>query len=327
MPAKKKAAVKKKATTVKKTQTKNTKPAPAKVEPEKVEPDKPGTVKQEADNKEKAEVIQPTNTLIVQPEQPTLIKNPLDSLGDLFHPIDVEWRVQQCGVSNNKPWAMVLAYITNRAIMQRLDDVCGVGNWKNEFKEAPCNSGFMCGISIRVNDEWVTKWDGAEFDKSNDIDDTKTAISNSMKRAAVQWGIGRYLYKLETMFTDCTMQKVDGWHRARTRDRQTIYWRKPDLPKWAIPKKVNELEMENHVFLQFASAQQVEIINQLIDITGSDLKILLNFANDKLNTSYKNIAQFSSSDGDWLIAQLVMKQDKLNNMNKGQVNIEAPAQV
>ena len=38
---------------------------------------------------------------------------------------DIEWRIQQQGLSNGMPWALVLAYVTNRAIMDRLDEVVG----------------------------------------------------------------------------------------------------------------------------------------------------------------------------------------------------------
>jgi hypothetical protein len=108
---------------------------------------------------------------------PTIIKGDeqmdLKKLAEPFKPKDIEWRVQQAGGFGENPWALVLAYVTNRAIMQRLDDVCGIENWKNEFKSAP-DGGVMCGLSVKVvrkptgdidpmsYSEWVTKWDGAE---------------------------------------------------------------------------------------------------------------------------------------------------------------------
>ena len=49
-----------------------------------------------------------------------------------FSSEDVEWRAQRSGVRNGKPWAMMLAYITNRAIQQRLDEIFGVMGWKND---------------------------------------------------------------------------------------------------------------------------------------------------------------------------------------------------
>ena len=154
----------------------------------------------------------------------------VSKLKDCFEPNDIEWRLQQCGKgSNGKIWGMALAYVTNRAIMNRLDEVCGPENWKNEFKAAP-DGGILCGISIKVGDEWVTKWDGAE---NTDIEAVKGGLSGAMKRAAVQWGIGRYLYKLEESWINVN---ENGVYRGKTKDGTTFKWDAPTLPAWALPK-------------------------------------------------------------------------------------------
>ena len=154
----------------------------------------------------------------------------LSKLKDCFEPNDIEWRLQQCGKGKgDKIWGMALAYVTNRAIMNRLDEVCGPENWKNEFKAAP-DGGILCGISIKVGDEWVTKWDGAE---NTDIEAVKGGLSGAMKRAAVQWGIGRYLYKLEESWINAN---ENGAYRGKTKDGTTFRWDAPTLPAWALPK-------------------------------------------------------------------------------------------
>ena len=163
-----------------------------------------------------------------------------------FASSDIEWRLQQSGVTNGRVWGMALCYVTNRAIQNRLDDVFGVMDWKNEF----INDGktMMCGISVRheKTGEWVTKWDGVEIEwnskNNNDqIDPIKTAISNSMKRCAVHWGIGRYLYKLESGFIDCFQDKT-GKNRGVAKDKQSGHktyftWNPPRLPDWALPEE------------------------------------------------------------------------------------------
>ncbi len=91
----------------------------------------------------------------------------LQKLADHFPPTDIEWRIGRSGFVTKQglknPWAMCFAYITNRAIMERLDQVCGVGNWKNEFEpwQVGNDHGVRCGISIKIENEWVTKYDGA----------------------------------------------------------------------------------------------------------------------------------------------------------------------
>ena len=150
---------------------------------------------------------------------------------------DIEWRVQQSGITKDKPWAMVLAYVTNRAIMNRLDEILGADKWKNKFKKAP-EGGVMCGISIKVGDEWITKWDGAD---NTDIESVKGGLSSSMKRAAVQWGIGRYLYNLETNFVPVYENVREGKYRLKIQNK-SYSWDSPDLPDWAIPKKKKQLK-------------------------------------------------------------------------------------
>ena len=153
-----------------------------------------------------------------------------------FEAFDIEWRAQQAGVlQSGKPWARVLAYVTNRAIQSRLDEVFGVDGWQNLIREWRDKST-VCGISVRFGDEWITKWDGAD---ETDIEATKGGISDAMKRAAVQWGIGRYLYKLEATFAECTLEKQTGpeWHAAKYDRDKYLYWKTPPLPAWALPKR------------------------------------------------------------------------------------------
>jgi len=155
-----------------------------------------------------------------------------------FKQSDIEWRVQRAGWKNDRPWAMVLAYVTNRAIQKRLDDVFGVFGWKNEYKDIG-NGGVECGISVKHGDEWITKWDAAT---ETNIESTKGGRSDAMKRSAVQWGIGRYLYKLDATFATCQADgKLD--HKAKAKDGGSdkwFSWSAPAMPGWAIPKEIEK---------------------------------------------------------------------------------------
>lgn len=176
-------------------------------------------------------------------------KNKIDLklLAKKFNEEDIEWRVQQAGMGKHSPWALIIPYITNRAIQQRLDDVCGPENWQNVYKPSPCGNGYMCGISIYVEhlSTWVTRWDGAETGESTTIDNVKSAASNSMKRAGVQWGIGRYLYQFEAGFADCMLCDYRGdapptytYQYVKKTNNQAAFgiaWRPKPLERWALP--------------------------------------------------------------------------------------------
>ena len=122
----------------------------------------------------------------------------LNKLKEPFAPSDIKWRIGQAGKKQGGDvWAKVLAYVDNRLIQDRLDEVCGPANWRNEYQFV--EGGVLCGISIMIDAPdrgepyWLTKWDGAD---PSDIESFKGALSDSMKRAAVQWGIARELYEM-----------------------------------------------------------------------------------------------------------------------------------
>ncbi|MFC0273752.1 Rad52/Rad22 family DNA repair protein [Metabacillus herbersteinensis] len=153
-------------------------------------------------------------------------------LEEPFAPDDIEWRVQRTLKVQNQWKAIVVPYVQNRTIQARLDHVFGVMGWENSFKEL--HKGVICGITAWFNGRSITKWDGADI---TNIEDTKGAVSNSMKRAAVQWGIGRYLYK-------CTEEWVPVFDDKKPNsiyikdDKKNLkgYWLPPQLPSFALPK-------------------------------------------------------------------------------------------
>lgn len=112
-----------------------------------------------------------------------------------FDPKVVSWRV---GPTNrDKTKGMALAYIDARDVMERLDSVCGPDMWQDRYEFHGTRT--ICYLSIRVGGEWITKADGAG---DSDMEAEKGAISDALKRAAVKWGIGRYLYDMPTPWVE-----------------------------------------------------------------------------------------------------------------------------
>ena len=168
-----------------------------------------------------------------------------DKLKEPFKADDIEWRLSRCGTNTKGIWGIALAYVTNRAIQNRLDEVVGPDNWKNEFQLIP-SGGALCGISIRVkhsdnSEEWITKWDGSD---NSDIEATKGGLSGAMKRAAVQFGIGRYLYNLTESFVNIS---ENGKMSGKTKEGKWFKWDPPSLPAWALPVDPKLEELKNGV--------------------------------------------------------------------------------
>ena len=110
----------------------------------------------------------------------------------LLTPADVQLRVAQLQTTSYGTYATLLCYKDSRVDMKILDEIYGPLNWKKEHLMIGDN--IFCTISIYDPEkkEWIPKTDvGTE----SNTEATKGAVSDSMKRASVLWGIGRELYQ------------------------------------------------------------------------------------------------------------------------------------
>lgn len=164
----------------------------------------------------------------------------LEDLAKPFPLKDIEWMITNGTVRKKGQTitAKCLAYVTARAVQARFDEVCGPGGWKVEFCEGPAG-GVLCGISVKVGDEWVTKWDGAE---NTDIEPVKGGLSGAMKRAGAQWSVGRYLYYLPE-HSAYVRGRSGGryWYsgnayEGKEKKRVSFSWDPPRMPDWALPE-------------------------------------------------------------------------------------------
>jgi len=158
-------------------------------------------------------------------------KEILINLGAPFPFDEVEAKLQV--TSQDKKTGMVVFYLDSRTIQKRLDDVIGHFNWKNQYTAwhdfavndakgiTKTQKSQLCGIAIyhEGRNEWVGKFDGAEC---SDIEPIKGGLTDSFKRAACMWGIGRYLYEMKGIWIEIKPQgnsyaiKDDQWPKLRT---------------------------------------------------------------------------------------------------------------
>jgi len=140
-------------------------------------------------------------------------------LAEPFDPKEVKFKPQSA--KGNR--ALALAYVDSRAIQDRLDSVLGIENWMDEYEILPEGS-VVCKLRLKFPDGWVTKSDvGSPSEQPDAGDRLKAAFSDSLKRTAVKFGIGRYLYRLPAVWAD--------YDPAKRQFAQT-----PELPAWARPK-------------------------------------------------------------------------------------------
>jgi hypothetical protein len=138
-----------------------------------------------------------------------------------FHPDEIRWKPQ--AVSGNR--AMAIAYVDARTVIDRLDDVLGIDGWEDSYECQPDGS-VVCTLTVALpgdGKKYVAKMDvGARSDQPDDGDRKNAAFSDALKRAAVKFGIGRYLYRLGRQWVDWDVQKKQ-------------FARKPTLPASALP--------------------------------------------------------------------------------------------
>jgi hypothetical protein len=115
-----------------------------------------------------------------------------------FAPCEVEFKPGV--VSGNR--ALALAYIDARVVQNRLDAVLGIDGWQSQFQVLEGGT-VQCTLSIKMGDAWLAKQDvGGPSDQKDPGDRMKAAFSDALKRSAVQWGVGRYLYGLVPEWRD-----------------------------------------------------------------------------------------------------------------------------
>ena len=181
-----------------------------------------------------------------------------DELSKPFPEDRIHWRigstnkkkvVKETGNQNARPTKGIpLAYIDARDVMERLDFVVGFGNWQDRYPyEGCCELGLYLppeAITDHHNRDaqWVWKANGAG---KTDIEGEKGQYSDAFKRAAVLWGIGRYLYDLPNVWVD-----LDDWGKPK---------QPPKLPTWATPEGWNRIPL----------SQRKEFHKQAIECLGN----------------------------------------------------------
>ncbi len=134
-----------------------------------------------------------------------------------FPPEMVGWKAQS--VSKDGQRALAVAYVDARAVMDRLDATVGPDQWSDRYtllREQSGGFGPELVVGCQLTVLGVTKADVGVGE------DAKAAYSDAFKRAAVKFGIARYLYSLPKTWVDYDAQK-----------HQLL--RIPPLPAWARP--------------------------------------------------------------------------------------------
>ena len=126
------------------------------------------------------------------------VKTTEDLMFELAKPFpreSIEWRVQR--TTKDGTAGLALAYINVRQVQDRLNEVMGT-DWQTKHEVFGAKT--ICSLGLKLDGEWIWRSDGAG-DTNYEAD--KGAMSDSFKRSAVMWGIGRHLYDLPSVWVKC----------------------------------------------------------------------------------------------------------------------------
>jgi len=116
-----------------------------------------------------------------------------------IRPNEIELKPAQVDKQNGR-WVRLLLHKDARLDQDILDETFGPMNWQSEFKVV--GQSIYCKLSVWDSEkkEWISKEDVGTSESN--FEPEKSAASTAFKRAAVQLGIGRFLYNAPTVFVD-----------------------------------------------------------------------------------------------------------------------------
>lgn len=119
----------------------------------------------------------------------------------LKYPIPYRWKIQNFNKAGDK--GQCVAYIDARDVMDLLDRAIGIENWRDNYRRDQ-SGRLVCCLELRIDKEWIGKED---VGTAADFESEKSEFSDAFKRAAVKWGIGRFLYDLDIKWVDVKDKK------------------------------------------------------------------------------------------------------------------------
>ncbi|WP_018465297.1 Rad52/Rad22 family DNA repair protein [Calidithermus timidus] len=162
-------------------------------------------------------------------------------LAEPFAVGEVQWRVE--ALSKDKRRAMVVPYIDARSVLERLDEAVGPEGWQDTYEVLVAREGSFA-VRCRLSVLGVSKEDVGEGES------LKAAFSDALKRAAVKFGVGRYLYRLEKQWVD--------------HDPDSGRFTPPQLERPAQPLRAGHAEAQE-ALAEAEKPEPQELIDRLID--------------------------------------------------------------
>lgn len=159
----------------------------------------------------------------------------------------------------------LLLYKNARVDMALLDEVVGIGNWQREHIILGSDIYCRLGIYNKELNQWIWKTDAGS---SGSFEEEKSRASDSFKRAATNFGLGRCLYTAPFVWIN-TKDKNGNPTGESKKDRYVVD--EIDYQDHKIIKLVIKNEKTKKVVFSMGSSQKVSQTseNQLNNAKGT----------------------------------------------------------
>lgn len=150
---------------------------------------------------------------------------------------EIEFKVQSAKTNVDRPYAVVNAYVTARAVYNRMDEAFGWDGWNCETRPVELGNerGFIFRFEAR-GEECVSPISREDVSPLSDYEALKGGVSGAAKRCAVLFGIGRYLYDLPRMYVNLKKGYAKGAHvYVDPKSKETYHWFDPKMPDEFLP--------------------------------------------------------------------------------------------
>lgn len=144
----------------------------------------------------------------------------------------ISWKINNYNRDQTK--AMITFHIDARAVQHRLNEVLGVDGWSFSYSELERDLGVHGKLTIypprtATEAREVTREDVGYPSSPNKSEWYKDAVSDALKRCAVHFGVGHFLYALPSLWLELT--EPGQRYLTEEQDKYCREWLKDKLDK------------------------------------------------------------------------------------------------
>ncbi|MGX5452673.1 Rad52/Rad22 family DNA repair protein [Bacillus anthracis] len=241
--------------------------------------------------------------------------NIMESLQAEFPFEQLGWKITHTFESNGRFFAYLAPFVDARAIQDRFDEVFGIDKWQVSYEKWG-EKATKCTISVFLNERWISKEDGSE---ESDYNSVKGGFSNSLKRAAVLWGVGRYLYNIKPHKVELTTQGKGKNDIYVSYQRKGYYFTPPTMLQQKNKQGSSKKEPSNGQVSLGVLIQNIQELAKPLSITSKEILLAYNHNYNAQARTFEDTT-IGGLEGILTSLQLIHEAKNIRPGNENQLN-------